>query len=49
MAETRKLAAIMAVDVVGCSRLLGEDGVGMARTVSEHRDVAHIIASGKSG
>jgi class 3 adenylate cyclase len=28
MSETRKLAAILAVDVVGYSRLMGEDGAG---------------------
>jgi class 3 adenylate cyclase len=30
MAETRKLAAIMAIDVVGYSRLMGEDESGTA-------------------
>ena len=33
MGETRKLAAIMAVDVVGYSRLMGEDEAGTAREV----------------
>ena len=33
MAETRKLAAIMAVDVVGYSRLMGEDEAGTARVI----------------
>ena len=31
MAATRRLAAIMAVDVVGYSRLMGEYEAGMAR------------------
>ena len=31
MAETRKLAAILAADVVGYSRLIGEDEAGTAR------------------
>ena len=33
MADSRKLAAIMALDVVGCARLMGEDEAGTARTV----------------
>ena len=36
MGETRKLAAIMAVDVVGYSRLMGEDEAGTAKAVREH-------------
>jgi class 3 adenylate cyclase len=35
MAETRKLAAIMAVDVVGYSRLMGEDEAGTARAAAK--------------
>jgi class 3 adenylate cyclase len=31
---TRRLAAIMAIDVVGYSRLMGEDEAGMRRGVS---------------
>lgn len=49
MAETRKLAAIMAVDVVGYSRLMGEDEAGTARVVKEHRDAARPIAAGLGG
>ena len=37
MAETRKLAAIMAVDVVGYSRLMGANEAGTAQTLREHR------------
>jgi hypothetical protein len=33
MADSRKLAAIMALDVVGYSRLMDEDEAGTARTV----------------
>ena len=36
MSETRKLAAILAADVVGYSRLMGEDEAGTARAVREH-------------
>jgi pimeloyl-ACP methyl ester carboxylesterase len=35
MGETRKLAAIMAVDVVGYSRLMGEDEAGTAQSVRD--------------
>ena len=46
MSETRKLAAILAADVVGYSRLMGEDEAGTARAVTEHREAARpIIAS----
>src|SRR5271168_3174102 len=45
MGETRKLAAIMAVDVVGYSRLMGEDEAGTAKAVREHRDAARPIVS----
>src|SRR5271165_5676001 len=43
MSETRRLAAIMAVDVVGYSRLMGEDEAGTAKAVREHREAAHPI------
>jgi len=49
MAETRKLAAIMAVDVVGYSRLMGEDEAGTARAVREHREAAQPIIAGRGG
>ena len=49
MAETRKLAAIMAVDVVGYSRLMGEDEAGTARVVREHRDAARPFVSERGG
>jgi hypothetical protein len=37
MSATRKLAAILAVDVVGYSRPMCEDEAGTARAVREHR------------
>jgi TolB-like protein/class 3 adenylate cyclase len=49
MPQTRKLAAIMAIDVVGYSRLMGEDEAGTARAVSEHRDAARPIVAGLGG
>jgi class 3 adenylate cyclase len=38
MTAGRRLAAILAVDVVGYSRLMGEDEAGTARAVREHRE-----------
>src|ERR1700731_4137724 len=49
MAETRKLAAIMAVDVVGYSRLMGEDEAGTARAVREHREAGRPVVAGLGG
>jgi class 3 adenylate cyclase len=43
MAETRRLAAIMAVDVVGYSRLM-ETRRGTARAVCGHQDAARRVA-----
>ena len=45
MADMRKLAAIMAVDVVGYSRLMGEDEAGTALAVREHREAARPIVA----
>jgi TolB-like protein/class 3 adenylate cyclase len=47
--ETRKLAAILAADVVGYSRLMGEDEARTARAVREHREAATSIVSGFGG
>jgi class 3 adenylate cyclase len=44
--ETRKLVAILAADVVGFSRLMGEDGSGTAPAVSEHWEAARPIVAG---
>ena len=49
MGETRKLAAIMAVDIVGYSRLMGEDEAGTARAVRGHREAAIPIIAGRGG
>ncbi len=43
MTAARRLAAILAADVVGYSRLMGEDESGTARAVREHREAAHPI------
>ena len=45
----RRLAAILAVDVAGYSRLMGEDEAGTARAVREHRDAAHPIVANHGG
>ena len=49
MTATRRLAAILAVDVVGYSRLMGEDEVGTAGAVREHREAARPIVAGHEG
>src|SRR3984885_4198514 len=49
MAENRRLAAIMAVDVVGYSRLMGEDEAGTAQAVREHREAARPVVVGLGG
>ena len=46
MTATRRLAAIMAVDVVGYSRLMGEDEAGTASAVREHRDAVRPVNAG---
>src|ERR1700691_6281931 len=43
MTATRRLAAIMAIDVVGYSRLMGQDEAGTARSVREHREAGRPI------
>jgi adenylate cyclase len=40
---TRRLAAIMAIDVVGYSRLMGENESGTALSVRDHREAARPI------
>jgi adenylate cyclase len=42
MTATRRLAAILAADVVGYSRLMGEDETGTALGVREHREAARL-------
>src|SRR5271163_4046811 len=45
MTEKRRLAAIMAVDVVGYSRLKGEDEAGTARVVRNHHEAARPLVA----
>jgi class 3 adenylate cyclase len=49
MTSARRLAAIVTADVVGYSRLMGEDEAGTARAVREHRDAAGPIAADHGG
>jgi TolB-like protein/class 3 adenylate cyclase/Tfp pilus assembly protein PilF len=49
MSETRRLAAILAADVVGYSRLMGADEAGTARAVREHREAAAPIVRAFGG
>ena len=49
MAESRRLAAIVGIDVVGYSRLMGEDETGAARAVRGHREAATPIIAGHGG
>ena len=49
MSEARKLAAIMAIDVVGYSRLMGEDEAGTARGVRERREAAEPLVASRGG
>src|SRR5215468_156057 len=45
----RRLAAIVAADVAGYSRLMGIDEVGTARTLREHRKVADALVEKHGG
>ena len=49
MSGTRRLAAILAADVVGYSRLMGDDEAGTARAVRDHREAAAPIVRGFGG
>jgi TolB-like protein len=49
MTEVRKLAAILAADVVGYSRLMGEDEAGTAKLVRERREAATPIVRAFGG
>jgi TolB-like protein/class 3 adenylate cyclase/Flp pilus assembly protein TadD len=49
MSETRRLAAILAADVVGYSRLMGEDEAGTAKAVREHREAARPVVVSHGG
>ena len=45
----RRLAAIVAADVAGYSRLMGLDEVGTARTLREHRKVTDAVVAKHGG
>ena len=45
----RRLAAIVAADVAGDSRLMGLDEVGTARTLREHRKVTDALVAKHDG
>ena len=45
----RRLAAIVAADVAGYSRLMGVDEVGTARTLREHRKVTDALVERHGG
>jgi class 3 adenylate cyclase len=45
----RRLAAVLAADVAGYSRLMGADEVGTARTLREHRAVTDALVSRHGG
>ena len=49
MTASRKLAAILAADVVGYSRMMGEDEAGAAALVRERRETAQPIIAAHSG
>src|SRR6516225_10238305 len=49
MSEVRRLAAILAADVVGYSRLMGEDEAGTARLVRERREAATPVVRAFGG
>ena len=49
MTASRKLAAILAADVVGYSRMMGEDEAGTASLVRERREAAQPIIAAHGG
>jgi class 3 adenylate cyclase len=49
MTAARRLAAILAADVVGYSWLMGEDEAGTALSVRAHREAARPIVAGFGG
>jgi adenylate cyclase len=49
MTASRKLAAILAADVVGYSHMMGEDEAGTARLVRERREAAQPIIAAHGG
>ena len=49
MTAARRLAAILAADVVGYSRSMGEDEAGTANAVRERREAAQPIVADLGG
>jgi len=49
MSQTPRLAAILAADVAGYSRLMGEDEAGTAWALREHRSVADPLVAEHGG
>ena len=49
MTATRKLAAILAADIVGYSRLMGLDEAGTAQALREHRAAADPLITQHGG
>ena len=49
MTASRKLAAILAADVVGYSRMMGEDEAGTASLVRERREAAQPVIAAHGG
>jgi adenylate cyclase len=49
MASTRRLAAILAADVAGYSRLMGADEVGTVQALREHREAADPLIAQHGG
>jgi adenylate cyclase len=49
MASTRRLAAILAADIVGYSRLMGLDEAGTAQALREHRAAADPLIAEHGG
>jgi adenylate cyclase len=49
MASTRRLAAILAADIVGYSRLMGLDEAGTAQALREHRAAADPLIAQHGG
>jgi len=49
MASTRRLAAILAADIAGYSRLMGLDEAGTVQALREHRAAADPIIGERGG
>src|SRR5262249_14117722 len=49
MTAVRRLAAILAADIAGYSRVMGEDEAGTARALRDHRSVADPLVAEHGG